>query len=277
MEFGVLGPLRVLDRGVDVAPTAPKQRQLLALLLLNANRIVPISTVVEELWSHTPPPTATAAIHTYVKQLRRTMRRRLSGDGTAPCRLVTRAQGYQLHVQPGEMDLDVFLDRMRVATQSLTRHDYARAAHQLRAALTIWRDHALADVLTGSVLQPATAAIERARLDAVIRRIDADLQLGWHHELLGELSRLVHSNPDNEDLAAHLMLALYRSGRQADALGEFHRLRGVLSVEHASAPSSRVNELYTDILNAHPKLETSPRANARTALDLADPELRCAA
>jgi DNA-binding SARP family transcriptional activator len=268
MEFGLLGPLSVIERGSDRTPTAPKQRQMLAVLLLNANHVVSMEQFAYELWEHNPPSSAVAAIYTYIMQLRRTLHDRTADDGTPPDRLMRRRQGYQLEVWPGELDLDLFEDRVRVARNSLARNESEFAAQQLRAALDMWSAPILVDVTAGPVLHAAIAGIERRRLDAVSQRISADLHLGRHHELIGELSALVYHHATNEDLAAQLMIALYRSGRQADALATFHVLRRALSEDLEVAPSQRMHRLYMDILSAHPRLEMSSGTQTPLSLDL---------
>jgi DNA-binding SARP family transcriptional activator len=263
MEFGLLGVLSVTDQGVDRAPTAPKQRQMLALLLLNANHVVSMTQFVEELWEANPPPSAVAAVHTYVMQMRRALQ-----EAGELGRLITREQGYQLDVRPGELDLDVFKARVEAARDALARNDNESAAERLWAALSMWRAQVLADVTAGPLLRAAIAVIEQDRLDATGLRIGAELRLGRHHELIGELSGLVHQHPAHEDLAAQLMVALYRSGRQVDALDVFHRLREILSEDFGSVPSRRMHRLYTDILAAHPRLEIPSGTRPRLSLDL---------
>lgn len=265
MEFSLLGPLSVIDRGSDRTPTAPKQRQMLAMLLLNANHVVSMEQFIYELWERNPPSSSIAAVYTYIMQLRRTLHRR---PGTRPGRLIRRSQGYQLEVRPGELDLDVFEDRVRVARNALARNENESAAQQLHAALGMWRAPVLVDVTAGPVLHAAIAMIERKQLDAIGQRISADLHLGRHHELIGELSALVYHHATNEDFAAQLMIALYRSGRQADALATFHLLRRALSEDLGVVPTQRMHQLYMDILSAHPRLEISSGAQTPLSLDL---------
>jgi DNA-binding SARP family transcriptional activator len=268
MKFGLLGSLSVVDGGREIAPTAPKLRQMLALLLINANRTVSMSQFVDELWECTPPPSALAAVHTYVTQLRRVLRDRACENGTPPGRLVTRAHGYRLRVRPGELDLTVFTDEVRIAGQALARGEYVLAAQRLRVALDTWRSQALADVVAGPLLRTAIFDVERSRINAIVRRVHADLRLGRHNELVGELSGLVRRHPFDESLTAHLMVALYRSGRQADALTTFHRHRTALWDEYATSPSVRLRQLHTHVLTGHPSLEQWRGASTRSSLDL---------
>lgn len=265
MEFSLLGPLSIADRGVDRTPSAPKQRQMIALMMLNANRTISRSLLVQELWEFEPPDSAAAAVHTYIMQLRRRLNSRHAADGGG--RLVTRQHGYQLVAHPGELDLDVFEERLRGAHRSLTAGDVAAAGQQLREAFEVWKAPVLVDVAPGPLLRAAIAAIERKWLDAVGQRVEIDLRLGRHHELIGELSALAQRYPTNEQFTAHLMVALYRSGRQADALARFHRLRNTLRGELRIGPSAWMHKLYTDILSADPKLELVSDAQSRVSLD----------
>ncbi|MDQ8706892.1 AfsR/SARP family transcriptional regulator [Streptomyces sp. LHD-70] len=251
----MLGPLSVTESGADRAPTAPKQRQMLALLLLNANRTVSRAQLVEELWEYSPPSSAIAAVHTYVMQLRRTLSGCAARDAEGAGRLLTRHQGYQLVVEPGELDLDVHEGRLTLARDTLDRGELARGEAQLRAAEDMWRGDLLVDVVPGPLLQAAMEVIDRDRLAAVSRRVHTGLRLGRHHELLGELRALTQQHPTHEELAAHLMLALYRCGRQADALDVYHRLRLALRAELGAQPSRHVADLHGDMLTAHPRLE----------------------
>jgi SARP family transcriptional regulator, regulator of embCAB operon len=262
MRIQVLGPLSVTRGATEVAPTAPKQRQTLALLLLNANRVVTMSQVVHELWAYDPPASAVEAVHIYVMQLRRSL-----GVLDAE-RLVTREHGYQLVVRSGELDLDVFSARVHSARLALARDELTFAAGQFHAALDLWHADALVDIEPGPILTAAVAGIERRRLDVVSQRIRVELRLGLHHELIGELSGLVHRHPADENLINHLMLALYRSGRQTDALMVFHALRTTLAQEHGVSPSYPLRRLYSDILSADQRLERPAAYATRMSLDL---------
>ncbi|GGS58040.1 AfsR/SARP family transcriptional regulator [Actinokineospora fastidiosa] len=251
MRFLILGPLTVLKDGEDVTPSAPKQRALLALLLANANRPVSMAQVVRELWDYDPPPRAVAAVHTYVMQVRKALR---DDD-----RLVTVEQGYLLRVRPGELDLDAFADAAAAGRERLAAGELAAARRRLRDALGLWRGRVLVDVESGPLLQEAIDRAERDRLDAVAARIEADLGLGRHLELIGELSGLAHLHPDDERLVRLLMRALYRAGRQADAIAAYGDLRRELAREHRAAPAPETERLYTHILTGHPGLEwTAP-------------------
>ncbi|MFF9062467.1 BTAD domain-containing putative transcriptional regulator [Streptomyces sp. NPDC101213] len=269
MEFRVLGPLSVCDdEGRHRTPTAPKQRQLLSLLALNANHVVSVAQIVEEIWEYRPPSSAVAAVHTYVMQLRRSLYGARRGPGRTPGRLQTRDQGYILKLDPGELDLDRYEQQVRAGRATLEAGEYARAAEQLRAAELMWKGPMLVDVPTGPLLRAAIEVVERDRLDAVPQRLGAELRLGRHHEILGELTALVHQYGTHEDLVAHLMLALYRLGRQADALMAYHRLRARLREELGTKPSARLQRLHTHMLSGHPGLEPPSDTRCRQSLNL---------
>ncbi|MBW4717528.1 AfsR/SARP family transcriptional regulator [Saccharothrix obliqua] len=268
MKFNLFGPLSVRADGVDSTPSAPKQRQMLALLLLNANHVVSIAQFTEELWECGPPPSAVAVVHTYVMQLRRKLCDAGAHTGEATPRLVTREQGYLLRVLPGELDLGVYENQVRAARHALAQHRYAAAARRLRMALNGCPGPLMVDVAVGPLLRAGIEVVERDRLAAVGQRIEAELRLGRHHDLVGELSALACRHPADEALTAQLMLALYRSGRQADALAAFHRLRRTLGDELAAVPSPRMHQLYSDILAARPWLEAAADSRTRLSLDL---------
>lgn len=268
MRFSILGPMSVTENGTDRTPSAPKHRQMLVLLLMNANRVVSMAQFVEELWEYSPPPRAVAAVHTYVMQVRRI----LQGDGTPSAagssgRLVTRDQGYLLRVQDGELDLHTYEQRIRAGRVALNTGALDAGARHLRAAHAMWSGPGFVDAPTGPLLRAALAALERDRGESVIQRIHAELRLGRHHQLLAELYALVHQDPTDERLTGQLMLALYRSGRQADALAAFHRLCRVLREELGTSPREHIHHLITDILAGHPRLEPPSVGEFRLSLD----------
>ncbi|CAL9391801.1 AfsR/SARP family transcriptional regulator [Streptomyces sp. Tu 3180] len=270
MEFRVLGPLSICDGECHKTPTAPKQRQLLSLLALNANHVVSVTQILEEIWEYRPPSSAVAAVHTYVMQLRRALDGARRGPGRKPGRLQTHEQGYQLKLGSGELDLDRYEQQVRAARATLEAGEYAEAVEQLRAAEMMWTGPMLVDVPTGPWLRAAIEVVERDRLDVVHQRLRAELHLGRHHEVLGELTSLVHRYGTHEGLVEHLMLALYRSGRQADALMAYHRLRARLREELDTRPSERLQHLHAHILSGHPRLEppSSSSVRGRLSLDL---------
>jgi DNA-binding SARP family transcriptional activator len=248
VEFRILGPLEVVgDDGRPIPFPAPKVRALLALLLLDANRPVSTDRIVDQLWEEHPPATATKTVQVYISQLRKTL---------GPDRIETRGNAYALHVEAGELDVD--------------RFEQLVVDGRPRDALELWRGRALADV-EERFATSAAASLEEQRLAAVERRIDDDLDDGKHATLVAELERLVAAHPLRERLRAQLMLALYRSGRQADALAAYRETRRALADELGLEPSEELRELEQAILRQdrslrHRRLdqEPAPPSRART-------------
>lgn len=249
MKIIALGRFSVIANGGERVPSAPKQRQILALLFLRANRIVPVQNLLEELWDGRPPSSAVAAIHTYVMQLRRAM---CDGhplrSGRRQHRLVTHESGYEIQLGPDELDLGRFRATARHARMLTSRGHHRAGAARYRAALEIWRTPALVDVPAGPLLSAELATLDEERMAVLTERITADLRLGLHHDLVPELTALSRLAPTNEDLISLLMIALYRSGRQADALKAFHRIRRSLHDELGAHPSGMLTRLHSDML-----------------------------
>ena len=199
LEFRLLGPLEVLEHQAVLALGGGRQRCLFAVLLLRANEPVSSDRLIDALWPGRAPPTAAKTIQVYVSRLRKEL-----GEG----RLVTRAPGYLLRVDPGELDLDRF---ERLLGEART-DEPETAARKLREALALWRGPALGDLAYEPFAQPEIARLEELRLVALEQRIEADLACGRHRELIGELEALVFEHPLRERLRCHLMVALYRSG-----------------------------------------------------------------
>ncbi len=253
LQFRILGPLEVWRDGAAVDLGARKQRAVLALLLLNANRVVPTERLIDELWGDTPPETARSALQVYVAGLRKA----LGGEGSA---LLTRAPGYVLNVEPGALDLDRFT-ALRAEAQAAG--DEERRSALLREALDLWRDTPLADLSTEPFAAKAIARLEQLQLDVLEQQIDADLALGRHAALIPELEALVAKHPYRERLRAQLMLGLYRSGRQSDALSSYQAARRTLADELGLEPGPELRKLEAAIL----------RQDAALSLDGASPAL----
>jgi DNA-binding SARP family transcriptional activator len=231
MEFRILGPLEVADGDCLIA-LAAAQRALLALLLLSANEVVSSDRLIDALWGEHSPESGRTALQVRVSQLRKAL-------GEAGALVVTRPPGYVLQLDAEQVDLARFerlVDEADAAPPSL-------AASKLREALALWRGPALADLAFESFAQPAIARLEELRLGAVEKRIDADLALGRHGELVGELEALAAEHPVRERVRAQLMLALYRCGRQADALAVYQSARRELVEELGIEPSPSLREL----------------------------------
>ena len=241
MEFRILGPLEVLEEGRPVALGGAKQRALLAVLLLHANEVVSRDRLIDELWGGEPPDTAHTALHVHVSQVRKLLRR----DA-----IVTQNPGYLIRISDGELDLHRF-ERL-VATARA--EEPAQAAGLLREGLALWRGAPLAE-LGDSFARAERAWLEEQRLAALEQRIDAELALGRHAELVPELEGRVREQPLRERLRGRLMLALYRSGRQADALEVYRSGRRLLDEELGLKPDDELQRLERAILNHDPSLE----------------------
>ncbi|MFK4149081.1 BTAD domain-containing putative transcriptional regulator [Streptomyces sp. NPDC004065] len=245
LRIGVLGPLEVRARDEDRTPTAPMARRALALLLLNANRLVSTSSLIEELWEADPPRLARKTVQTYVYQMRKALR--CPADPHE--RVRTAPGGYRIDLRPGELDLWEFDHAVVRARTALSEGDPRTAATLLREALALWRGEPFAGLETGPMLTAQIAQIAEARLSALELRITADLQLGRHRGLVGELLQVTADHPLNEEFTAHLMLATHRSGQRATALEAFTRLRRRLVDELGIEPSERLQKLQRDVLS----------------------------
>ena len=269
MQFGILGPIFVRDGEDCITPSAPKQRELLALLLFNAGQVMLAETCIDELWDERPPDSARTTLQTYVLHLRKSMSRAAGGSPRqARGRLATCNGGYCLEVGDGELDLDVFRTRCAEGRTALRKGADHIGAELLGQALAVWRGPALVDVARGPLLNGYITGLEEQRINVLEQRIEADLRLGKHHELLGELSELVVQHPLNENVHAQFMLALYRSGRTAHALKVFREVRAMLRQEVGIDPSVRLRNLHEAILVEDPALEISAHPASRLSLDL---------
>jgi len=255
-EFRVLGPVEASVDGEPIALPAAKPRALFAALLLDRNRVVPVSRLIDDLWGEVPPETAMKALQGYVSQLRKAI---------GPERLLTRPPGYELRVEDGELDLDRFERLAREGRELLAAGDSKAASTRLGEALELWHGAPLAE-FSEPFARDAGARLEDERLAALEERIDADLALGRHARLVPELEQLVAQEPLRERPRAQLMLALYRSGRQADALELYRRTRETLSEELGIEPGLELQELERRMLQHDPELER-PRPAPRPAED----------
>jgi SARP family transcriptional regulator, regulator of embCAB operon len=266
LEVGVLGPMSVRVGGIDVAASAPKQRQVLALLALNVGRVVTVSTLNEELWGQTPPRSHATTLQTYVLQLRKAL---AAADPTRSCArrlLSTRHNGYLLERGECETDVDQFKRVVVSGRAAFEVGDFSRASSELSRALELCRGDVLVDVRRGSVLNIEAASLEETRLGALERRIEADMSLGRHTDLIGELTHVAASNPLNENFSAYLMLAHYRAGRTGGSLEAFHRARSVLRGELGVDPGPRLIRLQSAILSGDPALGTWMVSRPQAAL-----------
>ena len=236
MEFRILGPLEVVEGGRTLSLGGSRQRALLALLLTSANDVVSSDRLIDELWGTSPPATPANALQYHVSQLRKAL---APGDP-----IVTREPGYLIRIGPEELDLLRF---ERLLTEARDAPPEV-AASRLRKALGLWRGTALSDLAGEAFAQREILRLEELRLGAVEQRIEADLTLGRHTELVGELEALVRENPLRERLRAQLMRALYASGRQAEALEVYRATRAMLVEELGIEPTPALQELQQAIL-----------------------------
>ena len=260
MEFRILGPLQVLDEGESLPLGGAKQRSTLAILLLARNQVVSRDRLIEGLWGASPPPTAAATLDTYVSRLRRALR-----GAEDAARLLTEPPGYRLRVEAGELDVEHFetlLDRARTTRAS---GDARAAARDLREALALFRGTPLEDLVHAPFAQAEIGPLEELRLVALERRIEADLTDGRDAELVGELEALTARNPFRETFWAELMLALYRSGRQVEALDAFDRARKILLEQFGLEPGQQLKQLQSQILRQDSLLEPGEVVRAAAA------------
>ena len=258
MEFRILGPLQVYEGGAALSLGGERQRTLLALLLVNANRVLSSDRLCDELWHGKPPDTAPTALQGYVLELRRLLEPD-HAQGTPYRMLCTERPGYVLRVAPDDVDAERFRRLVDDGRDSLDRGNPRVAARLLREAGALWRGPPLADLSFAPSLQQEIAALEELRLTAIDLRIDADLALGRHAELVSELQALIREQPLRERLRGQLMLALYRAGRQAEALGAYRQARESLVEELGIEPGTPLQELERAILVHDPSLELSGR------------------
>jgi DNA-binding SARP family transcriptional activator len=256
----VLGPLEALVDGMPVRLAGPRQRALLALLLVHANEVVPVARLVDEVWGQEPPVTAGNVLQTYVSQLRKVLGRDL---------IVTRGRGYVAAVAEGALDLTVFERRSSAGARALDEGRFSVAAMEFRAALALWRGPALADLADEPCARTVAARLDELRLVALERAVDADLACGRDAELVAELEALVAEHPLHERFRAQQMVALYRCGRQADALEAFQRARGTLVAELGIEPGAALRDVQRAILEQDPALAPA-RPHSSASAPIAD-------
>ena len=255
MEFQILGPLTVVDGDRDLTPARPKQRALLAMLLLHRKEVVPGAQLIEAIWGEEPPGTAQTALHGHISALRK-----LLGSDV----IRTRPPGYLLQVPASAVDLARF---ETLITEARQRLDPEERSSRLREALALWRGEPLADLRYEPFAQSEISRIDELRLGALEDRFDADLALGRHHELVAELEPLVAAAPFRERARAQLMLALYRCGRQTDALQVFQSGRKALVEEVGIEPGPALKQLERQILNQEPSLQVAAEAPSPTPVE----------
>jgi DNA-binding SARP family transcriptional activator len=242
LDFRILGPVEVWDDEAQLQLGGPKQRAVLALLLIDAGRVVSTDRLIDALWGEQPPATAATSLQNFISQLRKVV-----GADV----LVTKPPGYRFQLEPEQLDLE----RFRRLVEGSRQEGVTERAAKLREALGLWRGPALADLAFESFALGESARLEELRLAALEERIEAELESGRHGDLVGELEALVREHPLREQLRRSLMLALYRSGRQAEALQVYHDARRALVDELGIEPSAALQQLHGAMLRHDPQLE----------------------
>jgi DNA-binding SARP family transcriptional activator len=265
LDFRLLGPLEVFDGARAVVIGGGKRRSLLALLLLHGNEVVSADRLIDELWGEHPPATAAKGLQVYVSQLRKELQNGSDRDGDV---LVTRANGYVLVLGPDDVDVQRFERSVSAGERALAAGEPDRAAQGLRQGLALWRGPPLADFIYEAFAQQEIARLEELRMVALEQRIDADLALGRHAQVVGELEALVREHPLRERIRGQLMLALYRCGRQAEALEAYRDGRQHMSDELGLEPGPELRELEAKVLAHSPELAppAAPRRRGPPAL-----------
>jgi DNA-binding SARP family transcriptional activator len=249
MEYRVLGTVEARRDGREVALGGAKQRALLAMLLLHRGKPVSTDALVDALWPGSGREEGVRALHVAVLRLRRAL------GGAA---LETRAPGYALRVADGALDAERFEREFARGRQALERGDAGGASRILHSGLALWRGPALADLVFLDAFQAEAARLEELRLGAVEDAVQADLGCGRHRDVVGDLERLVAEHPLRERLRGQLMLALYRSGRQCDALAAYREARAFLVEQLGVEPGRELRALHHEILGQEAALEAPP-------------------
>src|SRR3954454_25352163 len=266
MQFQILGPLRVTNGDErEIVLGGAKPAAVLAMLLLRPNELVTSDRLIEDLWEGDPPPTASKTLQVHISRLRRALGDGHNGDATSP--IETTSGGYMLHAEPGQVDALRFQELVTEGTAALAEAAHARASARLHSALTLWRGDALVDFAYASFAQDAIARLDGLRTVALESAVEPELALGRHAELIPELKFLVKRHPLSEHLRAQLMLALYRSGRQAEALGVYRAGRRVLVDQLGIEPGEELRDLERAILAQDAELAaptSQPRPRRRT-------------
>ncbi|MFF4402811.1 BTAD domain-containing putative transcriptional regulator [Streptomyces sp. NPDC001480] len=270
MRIQVLGPLNAEVNGGSIVPSAGKPRQILALLSLYPGRVVPVPTLMEEIWTSDMPRSALTTLQTYILQLRKRLGTAMGPGAPSSVKdvLTTRHGGYMLQIADDCVDVHQYERLVREGQQAFEKGDNEVSADRFRAALDLWKGSALVDVRTGPVLEIEVRRLEESRLVTVERRIDADLRLGRHAELLAELAELTARHPQHEGLHSQVMVALYRSGRQAGALEVYRRLRMRLIDELGVEPSPQLQRLHQAMLAVDPLLDVMAGPRRTSTFDL---------
>ncbi|MFE0463361.1 BTAD domain-containing putative transcriptional regulator [Kitasatospora sp. NPDC058965] len=263
MKFRILGPLELYQDGAEDTPLTPgaaKLRVVLGTLLARVNEVVSADRLIHELWGDLPPRTAATTLQVYVSHVRKFLDAADPGYGRRA--LLTRAPGYLMRLDPDQLDLTAFERLHHTGRAALAAEDYEQAGELLHSALALWRGELLAGTPLGPMLERIASRLGEERTTALEQRFRADLQLGRHAELIAELQSAAAEHPLREELHGHLMVALYRAGRQGDALQAFTEVRRTLVRELAVEPGVPLRTLQRRILAADPELLLPPGVTA---------------
>ncbi|MFD5537632.1 BTAD domain-containing putative transcriptional regulator [Streptomyces sp. NPDC127079] len=259
MRFNLLGPLEAVSDDTPVGLGGFNQRAIAGFLLLRANETVPTSKLIHALWGYDPPATSRKMVQNAVSGLCRTIERHARPDGSV--RLTTVTPGYRLTVAEGHLDLWRFRHQVDRGRAELAAGDQESGLAKLRSALSMWRGPALADLVESGIARPELKAVAGLRLSVFEDYAQEVLRRGGHHEILGELEELTAAEPTGERLCGLLMTALYRCGRQHDALAAYQRTRAALLDGFGLDPGHELRALEAAVLNQDPALTclTAPR------------------
>jgi DNA-binding SARP family transcriptional activator len=257
MYVKVLGPLDVRHDGVLAVPSAPKPRKVMALLLMNPSRVVPVSSIISELWGDQPPRSALTTIQTYILKLRKLLATATGSTlgEVADSLLRTSGNGYRLFVETDDFDLYRYQHLEEAAVGSLADGDLKSGGRFLRDALSLWTGPALMNVEQGRLLEAEVAKLEQSKLTMIEHRVEIELRLGRHREILSDLMSLVAKYRFHEDLHAQYVVALYRSGQRTMALETFHKLRENMVDELGLDPSPKLQRLVNGVLSCDATLD----------------------
>lgn len=261
LEFRILGPLEILRAGRPVVVPAAKQRVVLAALLLKANQVVGVEELIDRLWQSHLPPSAHGTAQAYVMRLRRAL-----GETSRSSSIIrTEQAGYRLTVAADRLDLLRFHEHLRQADAAGRQQDLVTEANELREALALWRGQPLTDVPSDSLHRDELPRLEEVWFQALERRLQLELDMGRHNQVVPELRALTSEYPLREAFWGRLMLALYRSNRPMDAIDAYHRLTAILSSELGSVPSRAIHRLQLAIQDDDPVLRpNAPIGRGRT-------------
>lgn len=251
MRYEIMGPLRVIDETGLHTIRACKIQVLLAVLLVRADQMVPIDQLIREIWGEEPPRRALAGLHVYISQIRKFLHR----PGQAESPVVTRPRGYALRLGSHELDVRRFERLVNQGREHFKKGRPEQAAADFETALGLWREPMLEDACRGPILESFHTWLRETRLDCAEMLMEARLTLGRHHEAIIDLHQLITENPLREALHHQLMLALYRSGRRADALDVYQAARRTLNEELGLEPCRALQDLQRSILSSDQRLD----------------------